>query len=187
MKRIRETFMESLREMRDIRKLSAMAMMLALAVVLGFYATVQVGDFMRIGFAFIPNELTGMLFGPAAGGILAALADIVKYLVKPIGAFFPGFTLSALLGGLIYGIVLYKKPLSLKRVIVANALVTVFVNLLLNTFWLTVLYGNGFMALLPARFVKEAVLLPIDVVLYYTIAKVLGRARLFQAVKSAAK
>lgn len=187
MKRIRETFMESLREMRDIRKLSAMAMMLALAVVLGFYATVQVGDFMRIGFAFIPNELTGMLFGPAAGGILAALADIVKYLVKPIGAFFPGFTLSALLGGLIYGIVLYKKPLSLKRVIVANALVTVFVNLLLNTFWLTVLYGNGFMALLPARFVKEAVLLPIDVVLYYTIAKVLGRARLFQTVKSAAK
>lgn len=187
MKRIRETFMESLREMRDIRKLSAMAMMLALAVVLGFYATVQVGDFMRIGFAFIPNELTGMLFGPAAGGILAALADIVKYLVKPIGAFFPGFTLSALLGGLIYGIVLYKKPLSLKRVIVANALVTVFVNLLLNTFWLTILYGNGFMALLPARFVKEAVLLPIDVVLYYTIAKVLGRARLFQAVESAAK
>lgn len=187
MKRIRETFAESLREMQDVRKLSTMAMMLALAVVLGFYATVQVGDFLRIGFAFIPNELTGMLFGPAAGGLLAALADIVKYLVKPIGAFFPGFTISALLGGLIYGLILYKKPLSLKRVILANALVTVFVNLLLNTFWLTILYGNGFAALLPARFVKEAVLLPIDVILYYTVAKILGRARLFQVIKTAAK
>ena len=73
-----------------MRKLSVMAMMLALAVVLGFYATVQVGDFLKVGFAFIPNELTGMLFGPAAGGLLAALADIAKYLVKPVGGIFSG-------------------------------------------------------------------------------------------------
>ena len=187
MKKMRQLFADSLGELQDVRKLSVMAMMLALAVVLGFYATVQVGDFLKIGFAFIPNELTGMLFGPAAGGLLAALADIVKYLVKPVGAFFPGFTVSALLGGVIYGAVLYKRPLSLKRVIVANALVTVFVNLLLNTYWLTVLYCNAFGALLPARMLKEAILLPIDILLYYTIARVLGRARVFHSLQGAAK
>ena len=68
MKKMRQLFADSLGELQDVRKLSVMAMMLALAVVLGFYATVQVGDFLKIGFAFIPNELTGMLFGPAAGG-----------------------------------------------------------------------------------------------------------------------
>ena len=72
MKKMRQMFADSLGELQDVRKLSVMAMMLALAVVLGFYATVQVGDFLKIGFAFIPNELTGMLFGPAAGGLLAA-------------------------------------------------------------------------------------------------------------------
>lgn len=187
MKKMRQMFANSLGELQDVRKLSVMAMMLALAVVLGFYATVQVGDFLKIGFAFIPNELTGMLFGPAAGGLLAALADIAKYLVKPVGAFFPGFTVSALLGGVIYGVVLYKRPLSLKRVIVANTLVTVFVNLLLNTYWLTVLYGSAFGALLPARILKEAILLPIDILLYYAIARVLGRARAFHGLQGAAK
>ena len=187
MKKIRQLFTDSLYELQDVRKLSVMAMMLALAVVLGFYATVQVGDFLRIGFSFLPNELTGMLFGPAAGGLLAALADIVKYLVKPVGAFFPGFTVSGLLGGVIYGVVLYKKPLSLKRIILANSLITVFINLLLNTYWLTVLYGNAFSALLPARIAKEAVLLPIDIILYYTVAKVLGRAKLLHLLQSPAK
>lgn len=187
MKKWRQLSADSFRELQDTRNLSVMAMMLALAVVLGFYATVQVGDFLRIGFSFIPNELTGMLFGPAAGGLLAALADIVKYIVRPTGAFFPGFTVSALLGGIIYGAVLYKKPISLKRIILANGLVTVFVNLLLNTFWLTMLYGNGFAAILPARIAKEAVLLPIDIILYFTVTKVLGRARVLSMLGRAVK
>lgn len=156
-----------------------MAMLLALAVVLGFYATIQIGDFLRIGFAFIPNELTGMLFGPVAGGFMGAIADIAKYAVKPIGAFFPGFTISGLLAGLIYGVVLYKKPVSLKRIIVANTLVTVFVNLLLNTYWLTILYGNAFAVLLPARIIKEAILLPIDIVLFLQLPECLEGRRYF--------
>lgn len=179
MKKIKTLFTDSLQEFQDVRKLAVMAMLLALAVVLGFYATVQVGDYLKIGFAFIPNELTGMLFGPAAGGVMGAVADIAKFLVKPTGAFFPGFTISGLVGGLIYGLVLYKKPVSLKRIIAANALVTVFVNLLLNTYWLTVLYGSAFVALLPARIIKEAILLPIDIVLFFTVAKVLGRTQIF--------
>lgn len=186
MKKRLKMFADSAGEMQDVRNLSVMAMMLALGVALGFYATVQVGDYLKIGFAFIPNELTGMLFGPVAGGVVAALADIVKYLVKPAGAFFPGFTVSALIGGMIYGAALYKKPLSLKRIIAANTLVTVFVNLLLNTYWLTVLYGNGFAALLPARIVKEALLLPIDIILYYTVARVLGKAGVFRMFSGSA-
>ena len=186
MKKRLKMFADSAGEMQDVRNLSVMAMMLALGVALGFYATVQVGDYLKIGFAFIPNELTGMLFGPVAGGVVAALADIVKYLVKPAGAFFPGFTVSALIGGMIYGAALYKKPLSLKRIIAANTLVTVFVNLLLNTYWLTVLYGNGFAALLPVRIVKEALLLPIDIILYYTVARVLGKAGVFRMFSGSA-
>ena len=42
MKKMRQMFADSLGELQDVRKLSVMAMMLALAVVLGFYATVQV-------------------------------------------------------------------------------------------------------------------------------------------------
>lgn len=61
-------------------------MLLAIAVVLGFY-TLQVTDFIKIGFAFIADEMTGMMFGPVVGGLMGAAADIVKYLVRPTGAF----------------------------------------------------------------------------------------------------
>ena len=118
------------------------------------------------------------------GSLIGALADILKYMVNPTGPFFPGFTISGFFGGLIYGMVLYKKPLSIKRIIIANTLVTVLVNLLLNTYWLTLLYGNAYMALLPARIVKQLIMLPIEVILFYAVAKVLVKSGLFGFIRS---
>lgn len=186
MKKIKLQFVDSFHELRNLKTLAMTAMLLAIAVVLGFY-TLQLTEYIKIGFAFIANELTGMMFGPVVGSVMGGLADIVKYLVKPTGPFFPGFTISGFFAGLIYGLILYKKPLSLKRIILANGLVTVLINLLLNTYWLTLLYGNAFVALLPARAVKQIIMLPIEIVLFYTVAKVLSRAHLFAAAGTLAK
>lgn len=182
MKGLRALFADSIHELRDLRTLAVTAMLLAIAVVLGFY-TLQLTDYIKIGFAYIVNEMTGMLFGPAVGGIMGGLSDLLKYLVKPTGPFFPGFTISGFCGGIIYGIVLYKKPLNVKRVALANFLVMVFVNILLNTYWLTLLYGDAFLALLPARILKQAIMLPIEVALFYTVAKVLTKANVFSVMR----
>ena len=179
---MKKMFKDSFGELKNLKTLAMASMLLAIAVVLGFY-TLQLTEFIKIGFAYIANELAGMMFGPVVGSLIGALADVLKYLVNPTGPFFPGFTISGFLGGLIYGIVLYKKPLSIKRVIVANTLVTVFVNLLLNTYWLTLLYGNAFMALFPARIVKQLVMLPIEVILFYAVARVLVKARIFTMLR----
>lgn len=182
MKNLKTSFIESVHELRELKTLAASAMLLAIAVVLGFY-TLQFTDYIKIGFAYIVNEMTGLLFGPAVGGIVGGLADLVKYLVNPTGPFFPGFTVSGFCGGLIYGFVLYKKPLTIKRVILANLLVTVLVNLGLNTYWLTILYGDGFFALLPARILKQIIMLPIEVVLFYTVAKTLAKTNVLEMVR----
>ncbi|MBC5745665.1 folate family ECF transporter S component [Lachnospiraceae bacterium MD308] len=182
MKGIKALFADSIQELKDLRTLAVTAMLLAIAVVLGFY-TLQLTDYIKIGFAYIANETTGMLFGPAVGGIMGGLADLLKYLVKPTGPFFPGFTISGICGGIIYGIVLYKKPLTVKRVVFANFLVMVLVNILLNTYWLTLLYGDAYLALLPVRILKQAVMLPIETALFYTVAKVLTKANVFAMMR----
>ena len=179
---MKKMFKDSFGELKNLKTLAMASMLLAIAVVLGFY-TLQLTEFIKIGFAYIANELAGMMFGPVVGSLIGGLADVLKYLVNPTGPFFPGFTISGFLGGLIYGIVLYKKPLSIKRVIVANTLVTVFINLLLNTYWLTLLYGNAFMALFPARIIKQLVMLPIEVILFYAVARVLVKAKIFTLLK----
>lgn len=176
---------DSLHELKDVKALAVAAMLLAIAVVLGFYS-LQLTDFLKIGFAFLADELTGMMFGPVVGGLMGGIADLVKYLVHPTGPFFPGFTISGMASGVIYGLVLYHKPLSLKRVIMANGFVTLIVNVCMNTYWLTLLYGSAFFAILPARIIKEAVMLPISVVLFYAVAKVLAKANVFAGLGSAA-
>lgn len=178
MKKIKTLYVDSFHELKDLRTMVAAAMLLAITVVLGFYR-LQLTDYLRIGFDFIAKELTCMLFGPVVGCIVAALSDIISYIIKPIGGFFPGFTISAALAGLIYGTILYKRPLSLKRIIAANGIVIVFINLILNTYWLTLLYGDSFIALFPARIVKQLIMLPIEVILFYTVAKVLARTNIF--------
>ena len=176
-------FKDSFHELKNLKSLVMAAMLLAIAVVLGFF-TVQLTESIKIGFANLANEFAGLMFGPVVGSIIGALADILKYMVNPTGPFFPGFTISAFIGGLIYGIILYKKPLSLKRVIVANTMVTILVNLLLNTYWLTLLYGNAYAVLLPARIVKQLIMLPIEVVLFYTVAKILMKAGIMLFLKT---
>ena len=114
---------------------------------------------------------------------MGGAADLVKYLVRPTGPFFPGFTVSGAASGLIYGMVLYKQPLTIRRTALANALVMLLVNIGLNTYWLTLLYGNAFFAILPARVIKQAVMFPIYVALFYGVSRVLGKAKLFVFAK----
>lgn len=174
----RSLFKDSFHELKEVRTLATAAMLLAIAVVLGFY-TVQLTESLKVGFSYLPNELAGMMFGPVVGSIVGGTADILKFLVNPTGPYFPGFTISGICGGFIYGCVLYKKPLQLWRIILANGLVTFLVNLLLNTYWVSLLYGNAYMVLLPARIMKQLLMLPIEVVIFYFVAKVLARAKVF--------
>jgi len=166
-----------------VKTITTNAVLMALAVILGFFS-IQLTDNIKISVAFMPNELSGMLFGPFVGAIFGGTADILKYIVKPTGAYFPGFTISGIISGAIYGFVLYKKNITLTRILFANFIVTFFVNMLLNTYWLTLFYGNGFMAILPARIIKQAIMYPIDVTLFFLLYKVLtvSRRELFSSI-----
>lgn len=163
-------FTSSYKELKNVRCLTLTAMFGAISIILGSM-TVMVGDFLKIGFSFLPNEFIFYLFGPVVGVIYGAAMDILTFIVKPSGTFFFGFTISAMLKGLLFGIILYKKPLSLKRIIFANVLQMIFINLLLDTYWLTVLIGKGFFALLPLRALKAFIMLPVETIILFTVIK----------------
>ena len=89
----------------------------------------------------------------------------------------------AMLGPVIYGIFFYHRPIQLGRVVAAKITVALLVNLLLGTWWLTILYGKGFLAILPARFIKQVVSVPIDSVIFYVLAKTLERSKAISMIK----
>ncbi len=110
-----------------------------------------------------------MLFGPVAGSILGALSDILNYILAPKGPFYPGFTINAIITGLIYGFGFYRKRITIKRIALIKVILVICVDILLSTYWLSDLYGQAFLALLPMRALKSIIMLPIDVAMLYFV------------------
>lgn len=146
-----------------VRRLTISAMLLAISVIFGFFK-IPLSQVSEIRLQFLPVAVGGMLFGPLYGGIIGGLSDILCYIVRPTGAFFPGFTVSAILQGVIYGLLL-RKDQSITRILIAQGLDTLIVSLILNPVWLMMLYGNGFAAIFTARIIKVLVMFPINVAL----------------------
>lgn len=167
MKKIKELYQNSIKEFTSARTLALLGIMGALSLVLSMVATISVGSYIRIGFSGLPNRIVETLFGPVVGCIFGGAMDIIKYIVKPTGPFFFGFTFDAMLAGIIYGSMLYRRPVSFKRIFAADLLVKLIVNCGFNTYWLSVLYGNAFFALLPLRLLKNAIMLPIDSIIQF--------------------
>lgn len=183
MKQMKQQFVDSWHELRHLKTVVVTAMLIAVGIILGYFS-ITLTPYLRIGFSFIANELTALLFGPVVGGVMGGIADIIKYLIKPAGPYFFGFTLSAILGPVIYGMMLYKKPISFPRIFAAKVIVAILVNLLLGTYWLSIIYGKGFLVLLPARAMKQICSVPVESLLFFVVAKTLGKAHFFSEVRA---
>lgn len=141
-------FKKSAEELKSVKCIVTIGMLLAVGVVLDGFGSVRIGDAIKINFTFLPLSMIGILFGPVCGALAGMLVDVIGYLVNPIGTFIPWLMLISGLEGLIYGSILYNiKPeknwQTLLRIVIARFLVCAICNLTLNT-W--ALYSMGFIA-----------------------------------------
>lgn len=181
MSKILKLFQSSARELRTPRCLALTALFIALNVMLDLMnLRIQLTPSLRIGFGFLCNASIGMLFGPVVGMAAGFCTDVLGYLVNQGGGFyFPGYTLTAVAGGLIWGLWLYRpgsiagesRRKRMIRVVGAKTSINLFCNIFLNTLWLTVTGGKALSLLLPARVVKNVILLPLECVLLFFIVE----------------
>lgn len=71
---------------KTIRKITNMAMMVALSIVIGIFckSVLNFGNgLFRITFENLPIILTGIALGPIAGGVVGLASDIISYLLSP--------------------------------------------------------------------------------------------------------
>ena len=135
MKKLKELYQQSLQELCHTKTVVLCGLLAALAIVLSMVASIQLGPYIKIGFSGLPNRIVEFLFGPAVGCLFGGALDLLKYVLKPDGPFFFGFTFNAMLSGLIYGTLLYRRPVSIKRIVIAEFLVKLVINCGLNTLW----------------------------------------------------
>ncbi len=131
------------------RQLVFMALMVAMQIVLSRFLSIAAWN-LKIGFAFVPIVLTAIMLGPWKAGIVAALSDFLGATLFPIARYFPGFTVTAFLVGVIYGLFLYKKQ-NMTRIFGAVLVTEVIGALLLNTLWISMLFGSPYLPLMATR------------------------------------
>lgn len=154
------------------KNLAMCAMFIAINVIMGYF-TVPVSAYLRIGFGFITAPAAAYMFGPIAGGTVALLSDVASYLLKPTGGFLLTYTLCTAIGGMISGMFFYKKRITFSRVLVYKLVKIIFVNIILNSIALAPTTGSGMAAILPARIIKNIILLPIQILLIYEVLKII--------------
>lgn len=158
-------FKKSLLNLSRPITVSTAAMMIAVYV--AFYAIkIPIALESRMSLTFLPLMLAAYLLGPAAAMIVGGVGDILSFVFFPNGQYFPGFTISAMLGGLIYGYFLYQKTGDIRgRVIAAALTVVLFVNMCLNTLWLSILYNKAFIVFLASRVFLNIIEFPVMILL----------------------
>ena len=164
------------------KQLCALALLIAVGVVLGRLVPVLSVWNTKIEFSFVAVMLAACIAGPVGGLVTGALIDFIGAILLPTGPYFPGFTATAALTGLVFGLLLYKKC-NLGRIVIAVLSTQLVCSFLLNTLFISILYTKAFTVLLATRAIQVVVMSVIEIVF---AELVLDRAKLVQRIKLAA-
>lgn len=155
--------------------LLVLALLIAMEIVLNRFVSIRTWN-LKIGFSFIPIVVAAMLYGPLGGAVVAGIGDLIGAILFPNGPFFPGFTFTALLTGIVFGLFLRKKQTFLS-VISAVAINQLVLSLLLNTLWISILYGSPYFPTLVSRLPQCAILIPVQILVIPALKPVLDIVR----------
>lgn len=134
--------------------LVCLALLTAMQIVFARFLVIPITSSLRFSLSFIPVVIAARCFGPLGSMVVYGLGDLIGAIAIPTtGAYMPGFTLTSVVSGLIFGLFLSKKA-SLPRITLSVLCSQIVCSLLMNSFWISFYYGSDFKALLLSRSVQ---------------------------------
>ncbi len=159
-----------------VQMMVVLAMMIALEVVLSRLLAIPVGDSLKFAFNFVPVVVAAYLYGPVASLIVAAVGDLIGSLIFPVGAYFPGFTATAALTGLCFGLFLNNNR-RLWRIIISVVIIQVALTIFLDSVWFMIYFGTPYWVAVATRAVKAGVMVAVQCVSLAIILPIMERVR----------
>lgn len=163
--------------MSKLKKVILSGILLALVIVLNRFVSIKT-PLLVISFTFVPIMMSAIWLGPKYSTLIAALGDFIGAILFPFGTYFPGFTVSAGLTGLIYGMFLYKKQNNemtdkkfIIRLIISNLLVLGIVEIFVVSLWLNMLYGKAYLLVVSSRVVAQVIMFPIRIITIFVLER----------------
>ena len=133
-------------------------------VVLARWLVIPVSTSLRISFSFIPVVIAARRFGVLGSVLVYGLGDLIgAFLFPTTGGYLPGFTVTAAVSGLIFGLFLQKKGGPV-RIVLSVVMSQVLCTLLMNSLWLHYYYGMQLAPLIASRAVQCLVVGAVEIV-----------------------
>ena len=151
----KEYWLSSAKKLKSVKYLAIIACMIALKIAVGSIR-IPVSENLRITVTYIVVALENLSF-----------------ILYPDGAYFPGYTLTAMLGSLIYSLCLYQKKITITRIAIAKTINNYLVNVAIGSLWSSMLYGNAYIVYATKSLIKNTILLPIEIVLLVVVLNLL--------------
>ncbi len=152
---------------QQIINLSIMAMLIALQIILSRFLSIPTA-ITKIGFSFLPIAFACKYLGVKEGMAVAGISDFLGAILFPIGTYYVGFTLTAVIKALILWFLACRKS-NIWTVVTGVVVAEIICSILLNSFWISFYYGNGFVALLPSRLLQASVMIPVQIAVLYPL------------------
>ena len=157
---------DAARELRDLRKLTFAALMIAMCVVLSHVPSVPLFGGAKVTWGFLARSVCALVCGPVLGVVFGFAEDILSFFLTGGGGypFFPGYTLTTMLGVLIYALFFYRTPITVRQIFFAKLLTNI-ENVLLGALWMAILSGKAWYVTASASALKNLIMLPVQTVL----------------------
>lgn len=172
---------------KNVLMITQLSVLVALEIVLSRFFSISLWN-QKLGFSFVALAMAGMLYGPVGGAIVGGLSDFIGAILFPIGTYFPGFTLTNAIVGVIFGLFLNGKLIEKRKnktlSLILYTDISVILNLtlctlLLNTMWISILYKTPFKELMATRLVQCCIMIPVEIIvlpILYHLSKKIKRA-----------
>ena len=171
------------RELKDLRRLIFAAMMIAMCVVLSRIPSVPLFGGAKITWGFLARSVCALVCGPVLGVVFGFAEDILSFFLTGGGGypFFPGYTLTTMLGVLTYALFFYRAKVTITRIFLAKLLTNI-QNVVLGALWMAILSGKAWYVTASASALKNLIMLPVQtlllVVLFGALLPILRRTGL---------
>lgn len=151
-------------ELKHLRRLVFMALMIAACIVLS-HCSIRLGESLSLSVTFLARALCSLVCGPLAVIVFGAAEDTLSFFLSSGGyPYFPGYMLTTITGCMIYALFFYRAKITWRRIILAKLLTNI-QNVLLGALWSAILYSKGYLYYLTQSAVKNALYLPLQILL----------------------
>lgn len=149
----------------NLKTIVFLAMLVAISIICGKYLAIRGGDIMRFSLENMPIIFAGMAFGPLAGGLVGAVADLV-------GCIMVGYTINPIvtIGATVIGVIAGVLPLLMKKTKLSSTIILIITvtaahtvgSVIVKTVGLASYYEMPFMILLLWRILNYVIVGSID-------------------------